>query len=143
MTFFRTEMLFFIWAVPLLLLVIIFGMRRRREIMGRFASVHGLKVIAPDTVGARRWVKAALLLGAVLFSALALAGPKYGYRWQEIRQQGVDIIIALDCSRSMTAADIQPTRNAPSGRSSTCWPCSKVTGWPWWPLPARPFCNAR
>jgi len=41
---------------------------------------------------------------------VALAGPKYGYRWQEIRQQGVDIIIALDCSRSMTAADIQPTR---------------------------------
>ena len=49
-------------------------------------------------------------MGTVLFTAVALAGPKYGYRWQEIRQQGVDIIIALDCSRSMTAADIQPTR---------------------------------
>jgi Ca-activated chloride channel family protein len=49
-------------------------------------------------------------MGTVLFTAVALAGPKYGYRWQEIRQQGVDIIIALDCSRSMTAADIQPSR---------------------------------
>ena len=110
MTFFRTEMLFFIWVVPVLFLVIVYGLRRRREIMHRFSSSHGLDVIAPDTVGSRRWVKASLLMGTVLFTAVALAGPKYGYRWQEIRQQGVDIIIALDCSRSMTAADIQPTR---------------------------------
>jgi Ca-activated chloride channel family protein len=110
MTFFRTEMLFFIWAVPVLLLVILYGMRRRREIMRRFSSTHGLSVIAPDTVGGRRWVKGSLLMGAVLFTAVALAGPRYGYRWQEIHQQGVDIIIALDCSRSMTAADIQPSR---------------------------------
>ena len=110
MTFFRTEMLFFIWVVPVLFLVIVYGMRRRREIMNRFASAHGLAAIAPDTVGGRRWVKGSLLMGAVLFTAVALAGPKYGYRWQEIRQQGVDIIIALDCSRSMTAADIQPSR---------------------------------
>ena len=110
MTFFRTEMLFFIWAVPVLFLVVVYGMRRRREIMRRFSSAQGLVVIAPDSVGGRRWVKTSLLMGAVLFTAVALAGPKYGYRWQEIRQQGVDIIIALDCSRSMTAADIQPSR---------------------------------
>jgi Ca-activated chloride channel family protein len=110
MTFFRTEMLFFIWAVPLLFLVIFYGMRRRRDILHRFASAHGLAVIAPDTVGGRRWVKGVLLMGTVLLIAVALAGPRYGYRWQEIRQQGVDIIIALDCSRSMTAADIQPDR---------------------------------
>ena len=110
MTFFRTEMLFFIWAVPVLFLVVVYGMRRRREIMRCFSSAHGLDVIAPDSVGGRRWVKTSLLMGTVLFTAVALAGPKYGYRWQEIRQQGVDIIIALDCSRSMTAADIQPSR---------------------------------
>ena len=110
MTFFNTEMLFFIWAVPVLLLVIGYGMRRRREIMNRFASTHGLAVIAPDTVGGRRWIKGSLLMGTLLFTAVALAGPKYGYRWQEIHRQGVDIIIALDCSRSMTVADIQPTR---------------------------------
>ncbi len=110
MTFFRTEMLFFIWAVPVLFLVVVYGMHRRHEIMRRFSSAHGLDVIAPDPVGGRRWVKTSLLMGTVLFTALALAGPKYGYRWQEIRQQGVDIIIALDCSRSMTAADIQPSR---------------------------------
>jgi Ca-activated chloride channel family protein len=110
MTFFRTEMLFLIWVVPVLFLVIVYGTRRRRDIMQRFSSAHGLAVIAPDSVGSRRWIKGSLLMGTVLLTTLALAGPKYGYRWQEIRQQGVDIIIALDCSRSMTATDIQPTR---------------------------------
>jgi Ca-activated chloride channel family protein len=110
MTFFRTEMLFFIWAVPLVLLVILYGMRRRREIMQGFSSHHGLLAIAPENVSRRRWIKAGLLMAAVSFTAVALAGPQYGYRWQEIRQRGVDIIIALDCSRSMTAADIKPNR---------------------------------
>jgi Ca-activated chloride channel homolog len=110
MTFFKTEMLFLIWVVPVLFLMIVYGMRRRRKIMQRFASPHGLSTIAPDTVGSRRWSKGYLLMGTVLFTAVALAGPKYGYHWQVVRQQGVDIIIALDCSRSMTAADIQPSR---------------------------------
>jgi Ca-activated chloride channel family protein len=110
MTFFRTEMLFFIWAVPLLAAIVVYGSRRRRDILRRFSSPHGLHAIVTDTTGPRRWIKAALLMAAVLFVAVALAGPKYGFRWQEINQRGVDIIIALDCSRSMTAADIQPTR---------------------------------
>ena len=110
MTFFRTEMLFFIWAVPMVFLVIVYGMRQRRDIMRRFSSDHGLEAIVPNRVDGRRWVKGSLLTATVLFGVLALAGPKVGYRWQEIQQRGVDLIIALDCSRSMTAADIPPDR---------------------------------
>jgi Ca-activated chloride channel homolog len=110
MSFFRTQMLFFIWSVPLLILVIVYGMRRRREILRRFSSDHGLAAIVPETVTGRRWIKGCLLAASVLLATVALAGPKYGFRWQEIHQHGVDIIIALDCSRSMTATDIQPSR---------------------------------
>jgi Ca-activated chloride channel family protein len=110
MTFFRTQMLYFIWAVPVLWLVIFYGMRRRRDILRRFSSAHGLGVIAPVDASGRRWIKAFLLLAAVLFTAVALAGPRYGYHWQKIHQRGVDLIIALDCSRSMNATDIRPTR---------------------------------
>jgi Ca-activated chloride channel family protein len=103
-------MLFIIWVVPLLALVIVYGMRRRRGILHRFSSMHGLSTIVPEKADRRRWIKGGLLAAAVFFTALALAGPKYGFRWQEISQRGVDIIIALDCSRSMTAADIKPSR---------------------------------
>ena len=45
-----------------------------------------------------------------LLASVALSGPKYGYRWQEIEQKGIDIIVALDCSKSMLATDIEPSR---------------------------------
>jgi Ca-activated chloride channel family protein len=110
MTFFRAEMLFFIWTVPVLLLFIFYGVRRRRDILKRYATLRSLAIIAPAKSHTRRWIKAALLMAVLLFTAVALAGPQYGFRWQEINQRGVDIVIALDCSRSMTAADIQPNR---------------------------------
>ena len=44
------------------------------------------------------------------FICLALSGPQYGYKWQTIEQKGVDLIVAVDLSRSMLATDIQPTR---------------------------------
>lgn len=110
MSFFHTQMLFFIWIVPVMLLAVAYGMRRRREILRRFSSMHGLTAIVRQKPDTRRWIKGVLLAATVLLAAVALAGPKYGFRWQEIHQRGVDIIIALDCSRSMTATDIQPSR---------------------------------
>ena len=106
----RVEMLYLIWMVPVLLLVIIHGARRRRRILTRYASSRGLSAIIPKGVERRRWAKAALLLAAMGLGGVALAGPQYGYRWEEIEQKGVDLIIALDCSRSMLADDIKPTR---------------------------------
>jgi len=110
MKFFRIEMLFLIWAVPLLFLIIVCGMKRRRKILLGYSSARGLKAIAPKTDTKRRWLKAGLVLGALIFIALALAGPQYGYKWREIERKGVEIIVALDCSRSMLATDIKPTR---------------------------------
>ncbi len=110
MKFARIEMLFLIWAVPLFFLVFLYGMKKRRNIMSRFASAKGLQAIAPGIFSNRRWIKAGLILCVLLFLTLALSGPQYGYNWQEVERKGIDIIIALDCSKSMLAADIKPTR---------------------------------
>lgn len=111
MKFFRIEMLFLIWTVPLLLLVFILGIKKRSKILTGFASARGLAAIAPRQMySRRRWIKTALILLALFFMAVALSGPQYGYRWQEIERKGIDIIIALDCSRSMLATDIKPSR---------------------------------
>jgi Ca-activated chloride channel homolog len=110
MTFARIEMLFLIWAAPVLALIVAYGMRRRRKALSRFASPNGLAVIAPTSSARRRWVKGGLLIAGLAFLSLSLSGPRYGFRWQEIERRGVDILIALDCSRSMLARDLQPTR---------------------------------
>ncbi|MCX5882815.1 MAG: VWA domain-containing protein [Deltaproteobacteria bacterium] len=88
MKFSQIEMLFLIWAIPVFFLVVVFGMKTRQNILARFTSPKGLAAIAPE----------------------ALSGPQYGYKWQTIEQKGVDLIVAVDLSRSMLATDIQPTR---------------------------------
>jgi Ca-activated chloride channel family protein len=51
-----------------------------------------------------------MLVGALAFSLLALAGPLWGFHWEEVHREGVDIIVALDTSRSMLAEDVKPNR---------------------------------
>ena len=41
---------------------------------------------------------------------LALARPQWGFAWEEAKQQGLDIIVAIDTSRSMLAQDVAPNR---------------------------------
>ena len=116
MKFVDLQSLFLIWAVPALFLFCFYGMRKRKRILTRFARAEGLMAICPEASAMRRWFKCVLLLSAVLFSAIALAGPQYGFKWQEIEQKGVDIILAVDCSRSMLAGDIKPSRLARAKR---------------------------
>jgi len=110
MKFARIDMLFLIWALPLLLPVFIYGHRKRRKILSRYSSPKGLEIIASDANAGRRWIKNGLILAALGLIAVALSGPLYGYRWEEIERKGIDIIVALDCSKSMLATDIKPTR---------------------------------
>lgn len=110
MKFAHIELLLLIWSVPLLGLVYFYGFRRRRGIMAAWAGARSLEGLIPPALTRRRLQRAGLILLAALFMTLAAAGPQVGFRWQEVRQRGVDLIIALDCSRSMLAGDIQPTR---------------------------------
>ncbi|MBI9084289.1 MAG: VWA domain-containing protein [Desulfobacterales bacterium] len=110
MRFVSSQLLFLIWLLPLLGLLVAHGLRRRRRILTAYATDHALAAIAPESDRNRYAIKAALVVGAMLLGIFALSGPQYGFRWQEMHRRGVDLIIAIDCSRSMTATDIPPSR---------------------------------
>ena len=52
------------------------------------------------------------LLAAALFFIIALAGPKIGTEVREVQRRGVNMLVALDLSRSMNAEDVNPNRLA-------------------------------
>ncbi|MBF0120356.1 MAG: VWA domain-containing protein [Desulfobacterales bacterium] len=110
MKFVNIEMLFLIWTIPLLILVIVYGIKKRKNILLNFASNKALSVIAKDVSNKKRYIKHSLVLISLTFMAIALSGPEYGYRWEEVERKGIDIIVAIDCSKSMTASDISPSR---------------------------------
>lgn len=110
MKFARIEMFVLIWTLPVFALIFYYGFKKRRSILTRFSSPRGLSSTTPDASLSRRYLKAAFIVLSMLFTVFALTGPQYGYKWIEIERRGVDIIIAIDCSKSMLADDIKPTR---------------------------------
>lgn len=84
--------------------------RMRRKALERFAGSRLIGEIAGSRderkVSLKRWV----FVAALLFAVLALMRPQYGYGWREVRRQGLDILIALDTSKSMLAQDVLPDR---------------------------------
>ena len=84
--------------------------RSRRAALARFASPQLLGDLTASVSARRRSVKRALVVAGVLLAGLALAGPQYGFTWEETQRRGIDVLIALDTSRSMLAQDVAPNR---------------------------------
>src|SRR6185295_7286205 len=98
--------------VPALVAFLWWASRRRAQALAAFVAAALLPAVAPDVDPRRRLVRAGLLTAAVLCLGLALAGPMWGFRWEEVRRQGIDLVVAIDTSRSMLTADVKPNRLA-------------------------------
>ena len=97
------------WLLGLLLLVPLLAVLRARRDRARGAAV--LWARTDGTGGAAAWLVRAL--GALPWLALALAlaalaRPQQGLRLSETESRGVDIVLAIDMSPSMSAQDFQP-----------------------------------
>ncbi|HUK81803.1 MAG TPA: VWA domain-containing protein [Verrucomicrobiae bacterium] len=110
MQFGAPKLFWLVALVPVLALFLVWAFRARRRALGRFAAQPLAERLA-DLVRpvARRW-KAVLTVAAVLFTALALAQPRWGFEWREVKRSGVDIFVLLDVSKSMLTEDVRPNR---------------------------------
>ncbi len=84
--------------------------RRRQRLLQVFAAAELVPRILVSVNDRRRRARAVLLVAGTLFLVTAITGPRWGFRWTEVKRRGVDIIIVLDTSRSMLAPDIKPSR---------------------------------
>lgn len=84
----------------------------RRRAAGKFASATARGRIFPHTSGGGHVVSALLVLGSLALMSLALLDIRWGKTWQEVPQKGIEVMFALDVSRSMLAEDVAPNRLA-------------------------------
>ncbi len=96
--------------VPALAAFLVWAWRRRAQALDTFVASSLLPVVAPEVDPRRRTRRAALRTTAIGLLVLALAGPMWGFRWEEVRREGIDLMVALDTSRSMLATDVKPNR---------------------------------
>ena len=85
-------------------------LRRRRAALAQLVDPALLGVLAPAWNPARAQSRLVLRVLALALLVVALARPQWGFHWEDVRRQGLDLLVVLDTSRSMMASDIKPTR---------------------------------
>ena len=96
--------------VPALMAFFIWSWRRKQALIARFIHSRLVEQLLVGVSPARQKFRLALLIVSVILLLLALAQPQWGFRWEEAKQRGLDILVAIDTSRSMLAEDLKPNR---------------------------------
>src|SRR5262245_34906848 len=85
---------------------------KQRRDLARFASDSLIAHLTGSLSPARRQFKRALVIGGTALLAISLARPLAGFHWEETKRKGLDLLIAIDTSKSMLAPDVKPNRLA-------------------------------
>jgi len=102
--------LFLVWLVPALGFFYLYVFMKKDRAIREFCGTELSGRLIPAAPRGRQKLKAFLIVVAVLFLVIALVRPKWGFHWEDIKRTGVDIIVAVDVSKSMLAQDIEPSR---------------------------------
>ncbi|MCW3124538.1 MAG: hypothetical protein JWO03_196 [Bacteroidetes bacterium] len=112
---FRFEHLYYLFAllalVPMLLLFIFYE-RWKSKSIARFGTASLVHKLIPDLSDGKQIIKFILLSFAYTFLIIAIANPQIGTKQEKVKRNGIDVVVALDVSRSMLAQDVQPNRLA-------------------------------
>ena len=104
-----------IWLWGLLVLPALAFFFARAEQVGteklrRFVAARLLPQLAGTVNRTRRIVRFILLLLVLALVIVSLARPRWGYAFDEVKRKGLDLLLAVDVSRSMLSNDVQPNR---------------------------------
>ncbi|GAX61043.1 uncharacterized protein SCALIN_C17_0076 [Candidatus Scalindua japonica] len=84
--------------------------KNRQNAIKKFVKAELMDRIVESVSRRKQKIKAVLVVMALLFIIFSLVQPKWGYHWEDVERRGIDIVVAVDTSRSMLADDIKPNR---------------------------------
>jgi Ca-activated chloride channel family protein len=104
------DYLYLLSAIPLFVIIYITSRYIRKRKLKALADKDLLDQLIPEVSSFKPLYKLVLLMFAYAFGVIALANPQIGTKMEEVKREGVELIIALDVSNSMKAEDIKPNR---------------------------------
>ncbi|WP_299526174.1 VWA domain-containing protein [Winogradskyella sp.] len=110
---FRLDEKIWFWTllvIPVIILLFLLLQIWKQSAQKKFADSYLLKRLSPNRSLFKGVLKVLVLCGAFACLSLALVNPKIGTKLETVRSQGVDIVFAVDVSKSMLAEDIAPNR---------------------------------
>ena len=101
---------YLLFAIVGLMVIFLLVFIWKKHTQKKFAHSKALRLLSPNRSFFKSWIKVIILSLAIASLTLALVNPKIGTKTETISRAGVDVVFALDVSKSMLAEDIAPNR---------------------------------
>lgn len=115
--FAHTEILYLLLLIPVFVVLFMLAIRSKKKAIKRFGDLSVISQLMPMVSFKRPVYKFTIVMLALVFIIVGIAGPQFGSKRQKVKRKGVEIVIALDVSNSMLANDIKPNRLEKSKRA--------------------------
>jgi Ca-activated chloride channel family protein len=102
--------------IPILFLVFLIFRRWQKKSIRKYFDINTIKFLSPEISNSKPLLKFIIISFALLMLVISLVNPKIGTELKTVKREGVDIVFAIDVSKSMLAEDIAPNRITKSKR---------------------------
>ncbi len=106
----ESKYLYLLFIVPILVLVFLFNLYWKRKKQLEFGDLEIVKRLSPEKSIFKSILKFVVLILALVGLIFGLVNPKIGTKIETVKREGIDIVFAMDVSKSMLAEDIAPSR---------------------------------
>ena len=102
--------LYLLFILPLVVLLFLLNMYWKRRKQKEFGDLESIKKLSPERSVFKPVFKLVVLVLALLGLIMGLVNPKIGTKLETVKREGIDIVFAMDVSKSMLAEDVAPNR---------------------------------
>ncbi len=106
----ESKYLYLLFIVPVLVLLFLYNQYWKRKKQREFGDLDLVKKLSPEKSVFKPILKLIVLLLALVGLILGLVNPKIGTKMETVKREGIDIVFAMDVSKSMLAEDVAPSR---------------------------------
>ena len=103
-------------VIPILFLVYLIFKRWQKKSISKYFDINTINFLSPEISKSKPLLKFIIISVALLMLVISLVNPKIGTELKTVKREGVDIVFAIDVSKSMLAEDIAPNRIIKSKR---------------------------
>ena len=106
----ESKYLYLLFLLPILLLLFLYNQYWKRKKQREFGDLDMVKKLSPEKSVFKPILKLIVMLLALSALILGLVNPKIGTKMETVKREGIDIVFAMDVSKSMLAEDVAPSR---------------------------------
>ena len=106
----ESKYLYLLFILPILVLLFLYNQYWKKKKKREFGDLDLVKKLSPESSVFKSILKLTVLLLALTGMILGLVNPKIGTKMETVKREGIDIVFAMDVSKSMLSEDVAPSR---------------------------------